>query len=49
MSEEIKYVDNTSLEYTINKLKEYIANHYASKSEMENINTILDNINGEVV
>lgn len=49
MSEKIKYVDNTSLEYTINKLKEYIANYYASKSEIEKINTILDNINGEVV
>ena len=49
MSEEIKYVNKTSLEYSINKLKEYMDNHYANKNELEGINTILDNINGEVV
>ena len=49
MSEEIKYVNKISLEYSINKLKEYMDNHYANKSELEEINSILDNINGEVV
>ncbi|MCI8760398.1 MAG: hypothetical protein HFJ34_04685 [Clostridia bacterium] len=49
MSEEIRYVNKTSLEYSINKLKEYMDNHYANKSELEGIDIILDNINGEVV
>lgn len=49
MSEEIKYVDKSSLEYTIDKIKEHVANNCASKSELEGINTILDDINGEVV
>lgn len=49
MEEKITYVNNTSLEYTINKIKEHVSNNYASKNELEGINTILDNINGEVV
>lgn len=49
MEGKIKYVDDISLAYAIDKLKEYISNHYASKSEIENMNTILDTINGEVV
>lgn len=49
MAEEIKYVDKASLEYTIDKIKEHVANNYMTKSELEGIHSILDNINGEVV
>ncbi len=34
---------------TISEIKEYVFNNYASKNELEGINSILDNINGEVV
>lgn len=49
MIEQIKYVDKEALKYTVNKVKEHVASNYATKEEIGDINTILDNINGEVV
>ncbi len=49
MTEQIKYVDKEGLKHAIDKMKEHITNNYVSKSELENINAVLDNINGEVV
>lgn len=49
MQEDIKYASKNNIEYIVQKTKEYVATNYASKEELGNINTILDNINGEVV
>ncbi len=49
MEEKITYVDKEALKHTVNKVKEHVASNYATKEEIGNINTILDNINGEVV
>lgn len=49
MQENIKYVSKDALQYTVNKIKEHISETYATKAEINDINTALDSINGEVV
>lgn len=45
----ISYVDKEAFKYAMEKVKEYVASNYSSKSDIEDISTILDEINGEVV
>ena len=49
MQEEITYVSKEKLNYTIQKTKEYIASNYVTKTQIGNIDLILDYINGEVI
>lgn len=43
------YVDKEALAYTVKGIKEYMASHYVTKDRIGEIETVLDNINGEVV